>query len=112
MKVYSKEFKADAVALYVSDPTATRNTVAKLSICRAIRQLCGYADAPSWILCGQSAHQIPEFIQDWWTSDRVQVCPALRDPPAMPGEQGARCHDPMELKRRRGPALPTLAANE
>lgn len=29
MKVYSEEFKADAVALYLSDPTATYASVAK-----------------------------------------------------------------------------------
>jgi hypothetical protein len=53
---------------------------------------------PSGILPSQPDHQIPQLTRDRWTPDRVRVRPAPGDQPAMPAQQGARRHDPMESK--------------
>jgi transposase len=50
MKVYSEEFKADVVALYVSDPTRTYASVAKdLGVNReTLRLWVKQAGRPGW----------------------------------------------------------------
>jgi hypothetical protein len=47
----------------------------------------GFAGTPSRILPGQPNHQIPQFVRDRRTPDRVRVSPALGDQPAVPCQQ-------------------------
>ncbi|MGW2221715.1 hypothetical protein ACWCSD_42595, partial [Nonomuraea sp. NPDC001684] len=53
---------------------------------------------PAGTLPGQPDHQITQRIRDRRTPGRVRVGPALADQAAVPGQQGARRHDPMKAK--------------
>jgi hypothetical protein len=55
---------------------------------------------PSWVLSGQPDHQLTQLVRDRRTPGRVRVRPALADQLSVPGQQGARRHDPMEAKPR------------
>ena len=53
---------------------------------------------PPWVLPGQPLDQFAEIIRDWWASGGVRIGPFVLDQAPVPGEQGARRHDPIGPK--------------
>ena len=54
--------------------------------------------SPPRVFSGQLDGQLADLIGDQRASRRVRVGPLLLDQPPVPGQQGARCHDPMQPK--------------
>jgi hypothetical protein len=55
---------------------------------------------PPRVLSGQPLDQLTDLIRDRWASGGVRVSPFALDQAPVPGEQGARGHDPVEPQAR------------
>jgi hypothetical protein len=55
-------------------------------------------DVPAGILAGQAPDQPTDLLRDRRPSGGIRVSPFLLDHALVPGEQGARCHNPLYPK--------------
>jgi hypothetical protein len=66
----------------------------------------GCGGAALRVLPGQPPHQLTDLLRDRRASGRVRIGPRVLEDAPVPGEQGARCHDPVQPKVPGAAALP------